>query len=153
MRSLEIILAEHPFMKGFEPELIRILTELSSAVVFYPGDFIFRQGEEANLFYLIDSGKVEVEEFSAAGGPVVLQTVGNGQILGWSWLIPPYQWRFDARSVDLTSAVALDAKRLREKMEQDYNLGYELIKRFLAVIASRLEAARFQLMGIYGTHA
>jgi CRP-like cAMP-binding protein len=152
MRSLEAILAEHPFVKGLHPELITVLMELASARAFHPGEFLFRQGEEADFFYLIDKGKVQVEAFFTSGGPVVLQTLTDGQILGWSWLVPPCEWRFDARSLEFTTAIVLDAKRLRQSMETDHDLGYELLKRFLGLLASRLDAARFQLMGIYGVH-
>ena len=152
MQSLEPYLAEHPFLKGLEPNLLKILVGCASNVRFDVGQFILREGEEANNFYIIRHGKVAIELFAAERGTITIQTIGEGEILGWSWLIPPYRWRFDARVVDLTRAIALDGKCLRTKCEQDHNLGYELLKRFAHVIALRLEATRLQLSDVYGVH-
>ena len=150
MQSLEPYLAEHPFLKGLEPNHLKILVGCASNVRFDVGQFILREGEEANNFYIIRHGKVAIELFAAERGAITIQTIGEGEILGWSWLIPPYRWRFDARAVDLTRAIALDGKCLRTKCEQDHNLGYELLKRFAHVIALRLEATRLQLSDVYG---
>jgi hypothetical protein len=78
--------------------------------------------------------------------------LGEGEILGWSWLIPPYNWHFDARAVELTRAIALDGKCLRNKCEQDHDLGYELLKRFAHIMEQRLQATRLQLLDVYGNH-
>lgn len=153
MESLDFILSNHPLLKGLDSCHMDLLVSFSSMVTFQPGEFIFRQGEEANSFYLIYQGKVDVEAFSTARGPLVIQRLGNGGVLGWSWLMPPYHWRFDARSVEVTTAIALDTKRLRATMEDDHDLGYELVKRFLLVLAQRLEAARLQLMETYAAHS
>jgi CRP-like cAMP-binding protein len=150
MQSLEPYLAEHPFLKGLKPNLLKILVGCASNVRFDVGQFILREGEEANNFYIIRHGKVAIELFAAERGTITIQTIGEGEILGWSWLISPYRWRFDARVVDLTRAIALDGKCLRTKCEQDHNLGYELLKRFVHVIALRLEATRLQLSDVYG---
>lgn len=152
MKTLEPYLAEHPFLKGLESHHLKIIVGCASHVQFDVGQFILREGEEANKFYIIRSGKVAVELFAAERGSITIQTVGEGEILGWSWLIPPYQWRFDARAVEPTRAIALDGKCLRTKCEQDHDLGYELLKRFAHVIALRLEATRLQLLDIYGVH-
>ena len=76
-----------------------------------------------------------------------------GEILGWSWLVPPYRWHFDARAVELTRAIALDGKCLREKCEEDHDLGYEVMRRFVVIIAQRLEETRLQLLDVYGNSA
>ncbi|MBU6390736.1 MAG: cyclic nucleotide-binding domain-containing protein [Planctomycetes bacterium] len=152
MQSLEPYLAEHPFLKGLEPNHLKILAGCASNVQFDVGQFILREGEEANNFYIIRHGKVAIELFAAERGAITIQTIGAGEILGWSWLIPPYQWRFDARAIEITRAIALDGKCLRTKCEQDHNLGYELLKRFAHVIALRLEATRLQLSDVYGVH-
>ncbi|MBI3193500.1 MAG: cyclic nucleotide-binding domain-containing protein, partial [Ignavibacteriae bacterium] len=109
-----------------------------------------REDEEANWFYIIRQGKVAVEAYAAERGAVIIDTVEEGDVLGWSWLIPPYNWHFDARAVELTLAIALDGKCLRNKCEHDHNLGYELLKRFAHIIEQRLEATRIRLLDLYG---
>jgi CRP-like cAMP-binding protein len=150
MQTLEPYLTEHPFLKDLEPRLLKILVGCASNVRFNAGQFVFREGEEANNFYIIRHGKISIEIFAAERGSLSIQTIGEGEILGWSWLIPPYRWRFDARAVELTRAIALDGKCLREKCEMDHDLGYELLKRFAHIITQRLETTRLQLIDIYG---
>jgi CRP-like cAMP-binding protein len=151
METLERFLAEHPFFKGLEPKYLKLLVGCASNTRFDAGQVIFRQGEEANQFYLIRHGKVAVETYSPERGGLTVQTLDEGDVLGWSWLIEPYCWRFDARALELTRAIALDGKCLRNKCEDDHDLGYELLKRFSFVMAQRLEATRLQLLDVYAT--
>jgi len=153
METLERILAEHPFFEGLEPRHFELIVGCASNVRFDAGQFLFREGEEANQFFLIRRGKVALETFAPERGPIVIQTIGEGEILGWSWLIPPYHWHFDAQAVDLTRAIALDGKCLRTKCEVDHHLGYELLKRFAHIMEQRLEAAMVQLLDLYGARA
>ncbi len=152
MEDLERILSEHPFFAGLEPEYIKLLVGCASNVAFKPGEFILREGEPAESFYLIRHGKVMIETFVAGKGSIMIRTREAGEILGWSWLVPPYKWHFDARALEVTRAIALDGKCLRGKCDEDYRLGYEIMRRFNAIIAERLEATRLQLMDIYGDH-
>jgi CRP-like cAMP-binding protein len=149
METLEPILAKHPFLKGLEPRHLKILVGCASNVRFNADQFLFHEGEEANEFYMIREGKVAVQIQGAERGPITVQTIGEGDVLGWSWLIPPYRWRFDAKALELTRAIALDGKCLRTKSEEDHDLGYELLKRFACIIVERLEAARLQLLDVY----
>jgi len=151
METLEPILAQHPFLKGLEPKYLKLIVGCASNARFNAGQYLFREGEEANQFYMIRQGKVAVQISAAQRGVIAVQTIGEGDILGWSWLIPPYRWRFDARALELTRAIALDGKCLRTKSEEDHDLGYELLKRFSSVIAERLEATRLQLLDVYAT--
>ncbi|MEP9411950.1 MAG: cyclic nucleotide-binding domain-containing protein [Candidatus Brocadia sp.] len=153
MQTLEPYLAEHPFLKGLEPKHLKIIVGCASNVRFNAGQFILREGEEANNFYIIRHGKVSLEIFTPDRGPITIQTIGEGEVLGWSWLIPPYHWHYDARALELTRAIALDGKCLRTKCEQDRDLGFELLKRFAHIITQRLEATRLQLLDVYGVHA
>jgi CRP-like cAMP-binding protein len=153
METLEPVLAEHPFLKGLDSRHLKLIVGCASNVRFDPGQFLFREGEEANQFYIIRHGKVAVDVFGAARGSITIQTIGEGEVLGWSWLIPPYQWHFDARAVELTRAIALDGKCLRTKCEEDHDLGYELLKRFSHIIEQRLEATRLQLLDVYGVNS
>ncbi|MBI4278930.1 MAG: cyclic nucleotide-binding domain-containing protein [Armatimonadetes bacterium] len=150
MHTLEPILAEHPFLKGLRPAQLQVLVGCASNVRLDAGQYVFREGEEANRFYILRAGRVALEVFVPGRGPVVIETVGEGDVLGWSWLFPPYQWHFDARALDLTRAIALDGDCLRRKCEEDHDLGYELLKRFAQVIMHRLQATRLQLLDVYG---
>jgi len=153
METLERILAEHPFFAGLDARHIQLIVGCATNVRFDAGQFIFREGEEANEFYVIRHGKVALEVFVPGRGPVTIQTLGEGEILGWSWLIPPYHWHFNARAIELTRAIALDGKCLRAKCEDDHDLGYELLKRFAHIVEQRLQATRLQLLDVYGVHS
>jgi CRP-like cAMP-binding protein len=150
VETLEPLLAEHPFFRDLTPGDIQLFAGCAKNARFEAGQMIFREGEDADQFYLIRHGKVAIEIFTPRG-PALIQTVGAGDALGWSWLIPPYKWRFDARSIEMTRAFALDGKCLRGKCDEDPRLGYELLKQVGAVIAERLHATRLQMLDVYGT--
>ncbi len=126
-----------------------LLVGCASEACFEAGKFLFREGEEANQFYFVMQGRVALEIFSPQRGPIEIETLMEGDVLGWSWLVPPYYWRFDARAVEMTRAIALDGERLRNKCETDKDLGYELLKRFVNIVDRRLQATRLQLMDLY----
>ena len=149
METLERIIAEHPFFAGLDPQYTSVLVGCASNVRFDAGVYILNEGEEANEFYLIRHGRVALEIFAPQRKPTIIETLGEGEMLGWSWLLPPYQWRFHARAAEQTRAIALDGRCLRTKCEQNHDLGYELLKRFAKIIERRLEATRLQLMDVY----
>jgi len=149
-QTLERVLVEHPLLKGCQPKYIQLLVGCASNVRFDAGETILRQGEEANLLYLIRQGKVALEIPDSARGPIIVQTLGEGDVLGWSWAITPYRWHFDARAVELTRAIALDGKCLRDKCELDHDLGYEVMRRVTHLMEHRLQATRLQLLDVYG---
>jgi len=149
-QTLERVLLEHPLLKGCQRQYIQLLVECASNVRFNAGEMIFRQGEEANLLYLIRQGKVALEIPNSAHSPIIVQTLGEGDVLGWSWAITPYRWHFDARAVEVTRAIALDGKCLRDKCEVDHDLGYEVMRRVTHVMERRLQATRLQLLDVYG---
>ena len=150
METLERVLSAHPFFQHLEPHHLELLVGCAANVRFDAGQFLFRTGEEANQFFLIRQGTVALEIATPGRPPLTLQTLAEGEILGWSWLIPPYYWMFDARAVEPTRAVALDGKCLRTKCEADHDLGYELLKRFGQIMEQRLQATRLQLLDVYG---
>jgi CRP-like cAMP-binding protein len=150
IQTLEPTLAAHPFFKGLSEPHLELLTGCTSNAVFDAGQFIFREGEPADRFYLLRHGRVGIEIFPPVGGPVTIETLEEGELLGWSWLFPPYKARFDARALTLVRALALDGACLRQKCEADKTLGYELLRRFAGVIISRLESTRIQLLDLYG---
>ena len=149
-QTLERVLLEHPLLKGCHPQYIQLLVACASNVRFNAGEVIFRQGEEASLFYLIRHGKVALEIPDSGRGPIIIQTLAEGDVLGWSWAITPYRWHFDARAVELARAIALDGRCLRDKCEVDHDLGYEVMRRVAHVMEHRLQATRLQLLDVYG---
>ena len=153
MEASEKILAAHPFFEGLDHALLKMVLTGARDVSYKPGQMIYQEGDEAEQFHIILDGKVAIEIFTAGHGAIVIQTVGPGEVLGWSWIFPPYQRRFDAKAIEPTKAVALDGKFLREKGEEDHHLGYELLKRFSRILLERLQATRLQLLDIYGKHS
>ena len=152
MQTLAALLAEHPFFRGLDPQYLDLIAGCGANVRFQPGEYVFREGEPADTFYLLRHGKVALEVHLPERGPVTIQTLAGGEVLGWSWLFPPYRWVFDARAVELTRAVAMDGACLRRKAEEDLRLGYELMRRFAQIIVERLQATRLQLLDLYGPH-
>lgn len=148
--GLAPLLAEHPFFKGLRPEHLATVAGCASNVRFDAGAMIAREGDEATQFFVIRHGTVAIESYVPQAGAVVIQTVSAGDILGWSWLLPPYHWQFSARAQELVRAIALDGTCLRAKCEADHDLGYELLKRFAEIVAQRLSATRVQLLDLYG---
>jgi CRP-like cAMP-binding protein len=148
-QTLEMIIAEHPFFADLESYYVNLLVSCASNVRFERGTYILREGEEANEFYVIRQGRVAIEISLPQRKAIVVDTIGEGEILGWSWLLPPYQWKFHAHAAETVRAIALDAKCLRGKCEQNHDLGYELLKRFSQVMNRRLDAARIQLLDVY----
>ncbi len=149
MEDLERFLVASTFFRGMKKEYLELLAGCASNARFDAGEFILREGEAAKACYLIRQGKVSLEVLAPKRGAVTILTLGEGEVLGWSWLVRPYQWHFDARAVELTRAIALDGECLRRKSESDCCLGYELLKRFSQLMVERLQAARFQLINIY----
>jgi len=149
METLEKVLKEHSFFEDFPDRYLGLIVGCASNVRFDVGQFIFREGEEANNFYLIRHGKVALQIFSERRGPLTVLTLGEGEILGWSWLFASDRWKFSARTLEPTLLFAFDGKCLRTKAEEDHDLGFELLKRFARVIEGRLEATRLQLVNVY----
>jgi len=148
MESLEPILRQHSFFKDVPKEYIDFIVGCTSHVVFKAEEVVLSEGQAADKFYLIRSGKVAI--YIDKPSEIIIQTIGEGDILGWSWLIPPHLYRFSAKAVENTRALALDGKCLREKCESNPDLGYRFLKRLVGVLTERLEATRMQLLDIYG---
>ena len=149
MRTLEGALAGHPFFTGMDPRHLRLAVGCASNVRFTAGELIFREGVPADHFYLIRDGRIALETHTPGRGGLTVQTLGDGEILGWSWLVPPYNERFDARAAETTRAIVFDGKCLRAKCEDDHELGYALQKRVIAVLGEYLDATRFRLLDVY----
>lgn len=153
IHTLEPVIKEHPVFKGLEESHIQLIVGCARNLSFRQDEMLFREGEEATGFYVIREGLVAVELVVPNRGPVTVQTVSEGDVLGFSWLLPPYHSHFDARALVPTRAFAFDGKCIRQKCETDHYLGYELMKRFSTIMAQRLDATRLQLLDMYGDHA
>ena len=150
METIADLLSRDPFFEGLKPEYIALIAGCGQNVHYDAGAYLLREGEAAEKFFAIRGGSVAVETYVPSRGPVVLQTLGEGEILGWSWLFPPYVWQFDARAREEVRATAFDGACLRTKCDADPALGYDLMKRLARLISNRLEAARRQLLDVYG---
>ena len=146
-----LTIAERPFFQGMTPEHLDILEAVADRVSFPAGTTIFREGGEAAVWYLVTDGVVTLEIDVPGQGPHILQTLHEGDVLGWSWLFPPYRWSFDAYARTDIEAIVFDADELRAKKHDDPSLGYDLMQRFAQVLVQRMQAARLQLLDIYGT--
>lgn len=150
METLDELLAQHPFFQGLSPEDRQFLAGCASNVHFDAGQYLFREGEAAERFYAIRSGTVVVEIQVPERGPVMVHTVGPGEILGWSWLFPPYRWQLDARAREGVRATVFDGACVRKKCESNPVLGYEMMKRVAHLVTQRIEATLIQLLDLYG---
>jgi CRP/FNR family cyclic AMP-dependent transcriptional regulator len=146
VKAVESVIAGHPFLRGLKPEHLRLLGDSAMRMHYQTGEFIFREGSPANRFYLIEHGRVSLESHRRDEAPVTVQVIGPGDVLGWSWLFPPYYWHFDARPLDPTTAIFFYSTRLREKCEQDHDFGFEMMKRMNQVVIHRLQATRKRLL-------
>jgi len=149
-RSLVELLGDVPFLAGLAADRLDLLAGCASNVHFDAGAHLFREGDEAAVFYVIRHGEVAVETFVPARGAVTIETIGPGEVLGWSWLFAPYRWHFDARALSPVRATGFDGTCLRGKCESDPALGYELMGRFAQVLIERLQWTRLRLLDVYG---
>ena len=150
METLEPLLRDHEFFRGLAPGYVSLLVGCATNVRFPAGSFLFEEGEPADRFFLIRHGRISLEVSAPGRGSIVVQTVGPGEIVGFSWLFPPHRWEFDARAAEATTAVALDGVCLRGKCAEDPVLGFDLMQRFARVVIERLQHARLQLLDVYG---
>lgn len=150
MKSLEDLLGEHPFFAGLDEPTIRLLVGCARNVHVGAGSYLFHEGEPADRLYVLRRGRVALDVHVPGDPGHVVDTVDEGDVVGWSWLVPPYRWFFDARAVQDVSAVALDATCLRAKCEEDPALGYSMMQRVVQVMYQRLQSARVRLLDLYG---
>jgi CRP/FNR family cyclic AMP-dependent transcriptional regulator len=144
--------ALHPFLVGMNRKHLALLSDCAINAHFNKGEVVLREAEQANRFYLIESGRVILESGKAYGQPVIIDTIGAGDLLGWSWMFPPYAWQFTARAAKATSAIFFYGTILREYCERDHSLGYELLKRITAVMMRRMQAARQKIVDFHASN-
>ena len=148
--TLEPLLRDHPFLKDLAPEYLALLAGCATNVRFGAGSFLFREGGAADRCFLIREGKLALEIAAAGRGSIIVQTLGAGDVAGFSWLLEPHRWQFDGRVVEPVHAVALDGTCLRGKCADDPRLGFELTQLFARLAIQRLQATRLQLLDVYG---
>lgn len=150
MELISELLEQAPALRPLDPAHRETIGGCGSNCVFEAGDHIMREGDPADTFYVIRRGSVAIETFVPPDGAVTIETLHDGDLLGWSWLVPPYMTTFDARALSRTHAIAFDGACLRRKLDADPALGYMLLRLFSAVIVERLQGTRIRLLDVYG---
>lgn len=144
-QPVKSFLEAHPFFRGMNAEHISMMLEGASEREFMAGDFLFRAGEPANKFFFILDGTIAIESSNRAGARTIVQSVGGGEVLGWSWLYPPFVWHLDARVIEHADCLVLDGAHLLIAAERDHDFGYDLMKRVAQVLIQRLNHAARKL--------
>ncbi len=143
-------LTVHPFVRGMAEEHIARLSEVTRYISVPARCRLFEEGGTADRFWLIEAGQVALDLHVPGHGPIIIETVGRGDVIGWSWLFPPYQWQLGAATMQPTQAFELDGRAVRGLLAADPVLGRELTSRFIAVVVHRLQATRIRLLDVYG---
>ena len=149
MKDMEALVREHAFLCGLDDALIASIAGCGKNVVFQPNEYIFREGEKAQEFYLVKTGLVALEIYMPGRGEISFLTVKGDEILGYSSLVEPYRCLYDARAVEPVRAIAFDHHCLVDKCESDHTMGYEILKRVMTALTQRLHAARIQSANLY----
>lgn len=149
VQTIAQYLPEHPFFAGLDPAVLELAAGCAVNVHFRPGEFLFHEGDPADTFYVLRRGRVSIQ-MRTPTKDVVLDVAQDDDVVGWSWLIAPYRWTFDARATEDTTAIAFDGACLRGKCEEDAALGYALLQRVVHVMSGRLQSARVRLLDLYG---
>ena len=146
-------LAAHPFLHGMSRDQLATLAEAASDVTFPARHGLFEDGGSATRFWLIQSGRISLDVHVPGEGLVVIETIGMGELLGWSWRFAPFKWAFGAVAATPVEAFEFDAPAVREACAADPGLGYELNQRITRVLAKRLQATRIRLISRTGHSA
>lgn len=150
MEKLKELLGKLSFFEGIKPEWLDTIAGCGKQIHLKPNEHLFHEGDAAEAFYIVRHGEVALEIFAAGRGGLTIQTVRENDIIGWSWIIPPYKSTVDARAKDDVTLICLDGRCLRGKCEENQDLGYDLLKRFSAIFAQRLQATHLRLIDMYG---
>jgi CRP-like cAMP-binding protein len=150
MDYIDELLAEHPLLAGLSDREIERLARTARRSLFHPGNRIFSEGGQADRFWLLQRGAVRLYVPVPGKGDIPVQTLEPPAALGWSWLFHPYRWTCAASAVDIVHAIEFDAVRVRELCDADPEFGYELVRRFMKVLAGRLQHTRRQLVRLHG---
>jgi CRP/FNR family cyclic AMP-dependent transcriptional regulator len=150
VQTIDALLPEVPAFAGLEPAHVELMAACAVTRVFADGEYLTREGDAADSFFVIRTGSVAIETHTPQRGALVIETLHERELVGWSWLVPPYRSQFDVRATGSTHTIAFDGACLRGKCDADPILGYDLLRRFSAVILERLQATRLRLIDVYG---
>ena len=145
-QSITEYLSAHEFFSEFSDDSLKFLCECSSTREIKKGQILFLQGEHADKFYVVRSGRISLQMPAIMGPTLEVQAVDEDQVLGWSWLISPYQWNFQTKAEDDSELLQFDGAAILARCEQDPKLGFELVKKFAALMSVGLNAARLKMM-------
>ncbi|MFA6093793.1 MAG: cyclic nucleotide-binding domain-containing protein [Elusimicrobiota bacterium] len=147
-KDLGSILRAHPFFKDIKESYVDLLTGCAANHRFEAKEYLFRAEEEADKFFLIRQGSVALELPRSGAKDITIQTVGADELVGWSWLIPPYRWHLSAQAQETVLALSFDGKCIRGKFDKDPEMGYVFYKKFSVLMAQRMEETFLQMVGI-----
>jgi CRP-like cAMP-binding protein len=150
METIDALLHDIPFFAGLTDEQLELIAGCGSNQRLEAGEYLFREGEPADNFYFLRHGTVSLELFVPARGSIAVETLEAGEVIGWSWLFPPYSWHFDARAVELCRLTRFDGACLRGKCDEDHELGYALMSRFAQIVIQSLQWTQLRLVDLYG---
>ena len=150
MRTIEQLIAEASTFGGMSDDHLELIAGCAQNRTFEDGQYLMREGDPADSFFVIRRGRVAMEIFIPQRGAVTIETIDEGDLLGWSWLVAPYRSHLDSRALGNVHTIAFDATCLRGKFDDDPVLGYELMRRFIPVIVERLQATRVRMLDVYG---
>ncbi|HEX7106216.1 MAG TPA: cyclic nucleotide-binding domain-containing protein [Acidothermaceae bacterium] len=153
MKDLTQLLSEQPIFSDLGNDMFALVAGCAHNEHFGVDEYLFRTGEPADRFFLVRRGLVALELVRTAGSRLIVDTVSTGEIAGLSWLVPPYRWNLDARAVEETSAVSIDASCLRRKCDDEPRVGYVLLQRVSSAMYQRMHAARVRMADVYGVPA
>jgi CRP-like cAMP-binding protein len=145
------LLTAHPFLRGLPEPHIRLLAAHAKTIRLPARHRLFEEGGTADRFWLIEAGRIALYTFVPGDGRVIIQHVGRGDVVGLSWLYPPYRWGFGAVTSQPLQAFEIDARAVREECAADPAFGYEITSRFLRVTLYRLQTTRGRLLDV-STH-
>jgi CRP/FNR family cyclic AMP-dependent transcriptional regulator len=143
------LLARHELFSGLDAADVDLVSGCARNEVVGPGTLLAREGEVADRFFVVRQGTVAIE-LHAAGGPLVVDTAGAGEAVGWAWIFPPYRWTDDVRTLSTTRLVTIETTCLRDKADADPAFGYRIMQRFASVLVAQLDATRLRLLDLYG---
>lgn len=134
--------------KKHQEQLMSLAREVSFAI----DERIFNEGAKADRFWIIHTGSVALDVHVPGRRAAVIDTLGAGELLGWSWLVPPHHWHLGAQATSPVRAYEFDAAAVSELCGKDPELRQELLAYVAAVIAGRLRSARVRLLDLYAPY-
>jgi CRP/FNR family transcriptional regulator, cyclic AMP receptor protein len=150
VQTIDALLPEVAAFAGMQAGQLELMAACAATRVFGDGEYLTREGDPADTFFVIRKGSVAIETHVPQRGALVIETLHDHELVGWSWLVPPYRTQFDVRANGPAHTIAFDGACLRGKCDADPLLGYELLRRFSAVLLERLQATRLRLIDVYG---